>query len=99
MRKQANQFSGYSHHASSRSQQRGIPPVVIDWLIRFGDSEWDHHGGQVKYFTRRSRRRVESEVGSVITRRLHEYLDCYAVVGLDGSLVTCGHRYKRIHKH
>lgn len=88
-----------SKHAAVRSRQRGIPPLVIDWLLRYGDSEWDHHGCRVKYFTRRSRQRVESAVGTEITRRLHEYLNCYAVVALDGTLVTCGHRYKRITRH
>ncbi len=98
MRTHTHQHIRTTAHATARAQQRGIPPLVLDWLIRYGDSEWDHHGSQVKYFTRRSRRRVESAVGSEITRRLHEYLDCYAVVGLDGSLVTCGHRYKRLHR-
>ena len=88
-----------TQHATVRSQQRGIPPLVIDWLLRFGESEWDHHGGQVKYFTRKSRRRVETAVGAEITRRMHEFLDCYAVVGRDGIVVTCGHRYKRIVRH
>ncbi len=99
MRTQDYSIDNCSKHAELRSQQRGVPPLVIEWLLRFGDSAWDHRGGQVKYFTRRSRHRVENVVGHEVMRRLHEFLDCYAVVATDGTLITCGHRYKRILKH
>ncbi|MFH1871093.1 MAG: hypothetical protein ABIK82_17360 [Pseudomonadota bacterium] len=85
-------------HARQRARERGIPPLVIDWLLKFGETEWDHHGAQVKFFTRKSRRRIDQAVGTQITRRMHEFLDSYAVVTLDGALITCGHRYKRIHR-
>lgn len=99
MHQHTHAASKYTQHALTRSQQRGIPPVIIEWLLRFGETEWSHDGGRVKYFTRKSRRRMESAVGAEVTRRMHEFLDCYAVVGIDGALVTCGHRYKRITRH
>ena len=85
-------------HAQQRARQRGIPQLVIDWLMQFGETEWDHHGAQVKFFTRKSRRRIDKAMGAQTTRRMHEFLNSYAVVGLDGTLITCGHRYKRIHR-
>ena len=30
---------------------------------------------------------------------MHEYLDAYAVYATDGTLITAGHRYQRIHRH
>lgn len=89
----------HTDHARQRAHQRGIPPLVIDWLLQFGETEWDHHGAQVKFFTRKSRRRIDQAVGTQTTRRMHEFLDSYAVVALDGRLITCGHRYKRIHRN
>lgn len=89
----------HSVHVRQRAQQRGIPPLVIELLLHFGDTEWDHHGAQVKFFTRKSRNRIDQAVGTQITRRMHEYLDSYLVMALDGTLITCGHRYKRIHRH
>ena len=88
----------HNAHARQRACQRGIPTLVIDWLLQFGETEWDHHGAQVKFFTRKSRRRIDQAVGAQATRRMHEFLDSYIVVALDGTLITCGHRYKRIHR-
>ena len=85
-----------SAHDRQRARQRGIPSLIIDWLLQFGETEWNHRGAQVKFFTRKSRRRIDQAVGSEATRRMHEFLDSYLVVALDGTVITCGHRYKRI---
>ena len=47
-------------HASIRSQQRGIPPLVVDLLLQFGCREHDHTGAEIVYFDRRSKKRLES---------------------------------------
>ncbi len=81
-------------HASIRSQQRGIPPLVVDLLLQFGRRVHDQHGAEVVYFDRRSRKRVESYAGGLIGK-LSEHLDSYAVVA-DGVIVTLGSRFNRI---
>lgn len=81
-------------HASIRSQQRGIPPMVIDLLMQFGAREHDSRGAEILYFDRRSRRRVEAYAGGLIGK-LSEHLDAYAVLA-GGQVVTVGTRYKRI---
>lgn len=81
-------------HASVRSQQRGIPPLVVDLLLQFGCREYDHAGAEVVYFDRRSKKRIESYVGGLIGK-LSEHLDSYAVVA-DGKIITVGTRLKRI---
>ena len=81
-------------HASVRSQQRGIPPLVVDLLLQFGRREYDHAGAEVVYFDRRSKKRIESYVGGLIGK-LSEHLDSYAVVA-DGKIITVGTRLKRI---
>ena len=81
-------------HATVRAQQRGIPPIVIDLLLRFGQSEHDHAGAEILYFNRRSKKRVESYVGTLFGK-LSEHLDSYAVVA-NGQIVTVGVRYNRI---
>jgi hypothetical protein len=42
-------------------QQRGIPPLVVDWLLRFGHMRHDHRGAIVYYFDKHSRRDLELE--------------------------------------
>lgn len=81
-------------HAQIRSQQRGIPPLVVDLLLQFGRREHDHRGAEIVYFDRRSRKRIESYAGGLISK-LSEHLDSYAIVA-DGAVVTVGNRTKRI---
>lgn len=81
-------------HATVRCQQRGIPPIVVDLLLQFGCHEHDHAGAEIVYFDRRSRKRIESYAGGLISK-LSEHLDSYAVVA-DGKIITVGTRFKRI---
>ena len=82
-------------HASIRSQQRGIPPLVLDWLETYGDESFDHHGAVILHFSKRSVRRLERAVGRQPVCKLKEYLRCYAVLS-DGHVVTVGKHFKRI---
>ena len=84
-------------HASIRCQQRGVPPLVVDLLLQFGRREHDHSGAEIVYFDRRSKKRIESYAGGLISK-LSEHLDSYAVLA-DGEIVTVGIRFKRINHH
>src|SRR5450755_585495 len=42
-------------HAEIRLRQRGIPLAVVEWLVSYGSSHFDHHRGLVFYFDSRSR--------------------------------------------
>lgn len=86
-------------HASIRAQQRGIPPHVVDWLVEYGEREWDHHGAVVLYLTKRSRAKIEAQEGHDAIRKNHEHLNSYAVMSVAGTLITCGHRFKKICRH
>jgi hypothetical protein len=87
-----------TEHARRRSQQRGIPPLIVQWLQNFGEEVYDHHGGRILHFTKRARRRLEREVGREPIRRMHEWMDSYAVFSTDDVLITLGRRCKGI-KH
>lgn len=84
-------------HAIDRCQQRGVSPLVIDLLIRFGRREHDHKGAEIFYFDRRARKKVERYTGGSIGK-LSEEMDAYAVVS-DGCIITAGVRYKKINHH
>ena len=84
-----------SMHATARAKQRGVPPLVIQWLEAFGDEKHDHHGGVILHFSKRSVRRLEREIGRDPVRKLKDYLACYVVVA-NGTVVTVGKRTKRI---
>ncbi|MGE5525280.1 MAG: DUF4258 domain-containing protein [Rhodospirillaceae bacterium] len=71
-------------HARARMRQRGIPDAVVADLLAYGRAEHDHRGGTIVYFDREAR---------AYTRRNSR---AYLVLAGDGSVVTVGHRYRRI---
>jgi hypothetical protein len=85
-----------SKHARHRMQQRGIPPLILSWLLQFGKPRYDHRGCVIYYFDKQARRALEREVGSKVISRLSDYLDSYVVSSTsDDTVVTVGHRHKR----
>jgi hypothetical protein len=71
-------------HARTRMRQRGIPAAVVADLLAYGRSEHDHRGGTIVYFDREAR---------AYARRSSR---AYLVLANDGTVVTVGHRYRRI---
>ena len=68
-----------SAHSTQRMQQRCIPPVVDQWLDRYGEEEYDGHGGVRIYFSRASIRQMERELGRHFVRQNSKYLRAYCV--------------------
>lgn len=84
-------------HATTRCQQRGVSPFVIDLLLRFGRREYDHKGAEIVFFDLRAKRDVESYTSGSIGK-LSEQMDSYAVVS-DSCVITVGVRHKKINRH
>jgi hypothetical protein len=83
----------YSKHANNRKQQRGIPSLIQYWLLDYGQETYDGHGTIIRYFTKKSVRRMEQDFGREPIRRLSEYLNSYLIESIDGVIVTVGKRY------
>lgn len=82
-------------HAHTRQVQRGIPPLIIDWLQDYGTRFYDGHGAEVVQFDKDSRRRLAKAVGEQVLKRMGEFFDVYIVLGADGAVITTGWRSKR----
>lgn len=87
-----------TRHAMQRAQQRGIPPLIIHWLCQYGSRKRNRNGSIVCYFDRKSLRLLSSDVGKIVIRRLSELLNAYLVITGD-SILTVGHRYRRMRNH
>ncbi len=85
-----------TYHAAVRSQQRGVPPLIMQWLDQFGEEQYDGHGAIIKYFSRASRRIMEREFGSNPVKKMSEFLNIYKIESQDGTVITTGHLTKRI---
>jgi hypothetical protein len=84
-------------HAAIRACKRGIPPLIQQWLMDFGEESYDGHGGICRFFSHRSVRSMERCLGREPVRRMSEYLDAYLVESShDGATITVGHRSRRI---
>jgi len=87
-----------THHAVTRSQQRAIPPLLIDLLLQFGKSESAGSGFAKIFFDKQARKRVAAYAGP-LAQSLNAHLDLYAVVGENNQVITVGHRLERIQRH
>lgn len=87
-----------TQHAVARMQQRGIRFEIVDLLFQYGSREYDHRGATILYFNKKARRRVSEQFGEAQLKQIEGKLNTYAVVGANGSIVTVGHRTKRINR-
>ncbi len=87
-----------TRHAAARMQQRVVPPLIVDWLYRYGTENYDKHGGVQRFFDKAARRRMEREFGHIAVRQMARFLDAY-LVEADGAVVTVGRRTQRHHRH
>jgi hypothetical protein len=82
-------------HAKIRQQQRGIPPIVVDILIEYGTEARAGSHATTHYFDKAARRRLHVYAGR-LAGLFEEYLDYYAVVAADGSMITVAPRIKKV---
>jgi len=85
-----------TRHAEVRLQQRAIPPILIDLLERHG-SEIRSNGADLLFFDKTARKRLKRYLGRSF-RHFETYLDAYVVISDQGSVVTAGHRSKRVNR-
>lgn len=88
-----------THHASTRLQQRGIPPWFLALLIQHGKTIHDGHGAVVKTVNKQTRRKLQEVLSRTDYANAERYFDVYAVVTPDRAVVTAAHRTRRTHLH
>jgi hypothetical protein len=79
-------------------QQRGIAPDTVKALLEFGAKAYDNRGAAVIYFDKHARKKLFAQVGANQYKSLEGKLDAYAVLSYEGSVITVGHRAKRINR-
>lgn len=85
-------------HATVRAQQRGVPPLIQNWLLDYGAEQFDGHGGVVRFFSNECIRKMERDIGKAPLKRMSEYLRCYLVQdSSDGTVITVGKRHGAQH--
>jgi len=87
-----------TQHANIRSQQRGIPPLIDQWLDLYGKEEYDGNGAVIVYLCKSSIRSMERDLGKRPVSRMSEWLSAYKVRSTGGETITMGFRRKRINR-
>jgi hypothetical protein len=89
-----------THHARARMQQRGISAATVEALLDFGREVHVDGGCDLVFFDKRARARLKGSGPESDKRSLTRGSDLpphlYAIVGSDGTVITVGHRYRRI---
>ena len=87
-----------SRHAQQRSQQRAIPPSVIEILWDYGVVENCKRGLELLYLDKDGRTAAMKQMKKIGMLQSEQFLNAYLLESSDGNIVTVGHRTKRI-KH
>jgi hypothetical protein len=87
-----------SRHARARMQQRGIAPDTVETVLQYGHEQHDRHGGLIVYLDKRSRGRMQRTPG-VHGRKIDMSSGVFVVLTAGGTVLTVGHRYRRVKRH
>ena len=85
-----------TRHANIRLQQRGIPPMIDQWLDLYGKEEYDGKGAVIVYLCKDSIRSLEKDLGKRPVSRMSEWFSAYKVRSTAGDTITVGFRRNRI---
>jgi hypothetical protein len=85
----------FSHHARARMQQRGISAATVEALLDFGREVHVDRGRDLVFFDKRARARL-AKANPAAAAEADRITKSYAILGSDGTVITVGHRYRRI---
>lgn len=88
----------FTGHA--RQQQRAIPGLVVSLIHSEGSISASHDGSEIRFVDKAARRRIRRAIGGDRAYALLERWlgQTYLVVAPDGSIITTGHRSRRIRR-
>jgi hypothetical protein len=84
-----------STHARRRMQQRGISAAALDALLDFGRSTRAGRGRELVFFDHEARERL-SRAKVLPAGEETRVCGSYAIIESDGTVITVGHRFRRV---
>lgn len=82
-----------TRHARLRQDQRSIPEMAIEMLLKFGSSEPSHDDTERLYFSDKDWKKVKRYFGAWMPNKAGQLRDLYMVVSSDGAIVTVAHKH------
>jgi len=81
-------------HAEQRMKERGIAPILVDWLEQYGVTE-PQNGSELLYFNHRALKKLASYTGG-LSNKFDKLKKVYLVRGNEGAVITIGYREQRV---
>ena len=91
-------MSSLSAHAEVRMQQRGVERDLLECLLEYGVRQYDHKGCEIVFLTEDSMDAIARHEPRHLLVRMAAARSIYAVVDVDGCVVTAGHRFRRVQR-
>ena len=85
-------------HARTRMQQRGIRPDLVETLLDFGSAKPAGGGRDIVFFDKKARARL-AHANALAAAGAERVFNSYAIIESDGTVITVGHRYRRISRN
>jgi len=86
-----------TNHAEKRCQQRALPYLVIDLIMKLGEEFHSNRGCKIKLLNSRfSKSEFLSELEGIGLKKKLKWCNLYLVISADEWIITAGYRYKRI---
>jgi hypothetical protein len=76
-------------------QQRGIRAEALEAPLDFGRTVHVDRGREIVFFDKAARARLARR-NPVVAKEAEQLRRTYAILGSDGTVITVGHRYRRI---
>ena len=86
-----------STHARRRMQQRGISAAALDALLDFGRTARAGRGRELVFFDHKARERLV-RAKALAAGEATRVCNSYAIIGSDGTVITVGHRFRRVQR-
>src|SRR5690606_14013486 len=84
----------HTTHFQIRTKQRGLSRIVIDALVRYGESRLCHRGVDSLIFTKRALDEIRSDCGPHVFRMCEKKRNAYIIMSEDGVLITVARSYR-----
>lgn len=81
-----------SNQDHSHYKERSIPPVIVNWLRKFGRRITGMNGTTVIFFDKKSKQAMCGKLGHLAIRRFDDMMDAYVVISKD-RVIAVGHRF------
>ncbi len=85
-------------HARARMQQRGICAAALGELLEAGKASPAKGGPEIIFFDKVARVRLRQR-GAGVLRGRDRLQSIFAIMDAQGTVITVGHRYRRIARH